>query len=84
MPSATVISSVKEKIKQLLSSKYAAIIIVSLAIIARALQLIYFFNTRSDMTYQVLGAQHFLSGHGISLATINTADISQVNYQRLN
>lgn len=60
------------------------IVVILGAIIIRVIQQIYFFNTRNDMTYQVLGMQHLLEGNGISFASLNSSDISSVIYHPLN
>lgn len=73
-----------EKIKQLLSGRKTGFVIVLLIIISRVLQQLYFFNTRNDMTYQILGAQYFLDGHGISTVNIAATDISDIIYQPIN
>ncbi|HWR32102.1 MAG TPA: hypothetical protein VN451_01140 [Chitinophagaceae bacterium] len=84
MEQRNAISAVKEKLKQMLSHRYAGFFIVITVIIARIIQQIYFFNTRNDMTYQVLAAQHLLDGHGISYASIAANDLSHIFYQPLN
>lgn len=78
------IALVKEKLRQLLSKKWMGPAVILIAIAVKIIQQIYFFNTRSDMTYQVLGMHHLLEGHGISLASLSIADISSVNYNPLN
>jgi hypothetical protein len=82
-PAGTIVRIV-EKAKWLLSQRRTGILILLLAIIARIIQQVYFFNTRSDMTWQVLGMQHLLEGHGISRATPNPADIAEIIHQPLN
>jgi hypothetical protein len=82
-PGGTIVRIV-EKVRWLLSQKQTGVFIVLLAIIARIIQQVYFFNTRSDMTWQVLGMQHLLEGHGISRAVPNPADIAEIIYQPLN
>lgn len=71
------------KIKQLLSDRRTGFFIVAVIIISRVLQQVYFFNTRNDMTYQILAAQNFLDGHGISSAKIVFTDLSMVVYEPL-
>ncbi|MBI5858642.1 MAG: hypothetical protein HZB42_13470 [Sphingobacteriales bacterium] len=73
-----------EKIKQLLSSRKTGYIIIAVIILCRVLQQLYFFNTRNDMTYQILGAQYLLDGHGISTASIVSSDLSHIIYQPIN
>lgn len=73
-----------ERCKNILSDRKTGYIIVFLVILCRALQLVYFFNTRNDMTYQILGAQHFINGHGLSYTSISVNDISNTVYQPLN
>lgn len=84
MEQNNVIIVLKEKLNRMLSHRYSGVLIVITVIIARIIQQIYFFNTHNDMTYQVLGTQHLLNGHGISSASIAANDISHTIYQPLN
>ena len=74
----------KEKCIRLLADPKTGYFIVFLVIVCRALQLIYLFNSRNDMTFQILGAQYLLDGHGLSAAEISLADISETIYHPLN
>lgn len=65
---------------QLLSGKSATVIIIFLVILSRILQQLYFFNTRSDMTFQILGVEHFFHGNGLSFAQINEGNLSTIQY----
>ena len=71
------------KIKLFLSDKKVTVIILALAIGARVMQLIYFYNIRVDASFQVMGTQNLLSGHGISLAKVVPSDISSIIYEPL-
>jgi hypothetical protein len=42
---------------------------------------IVFFNTRSDMTFQILGVQHLLNGEGLSFAHISADNLSAFQYR---
>ncbi len=72
-----------QKLLQILSWRSTGFTIIALVTLCRALQLVYFFNTRNDMTFQVLGAENLLNGHGINSATVLSSDLSQTIYQPL-
>lgn len=78
------IQEFKSKINTLFSNPAVTLLILTFIIISRSIEQIYFFNSRSDMTYQILGAQQYLEGHGISFATISANDLSHVNFLPLN
>ncbi len=71
------------RIKYILSDKWTSIAIISLAIVARVIQLIFFYNLRVDGMYQVMAMQNFAEGHGISTAKVLPADLSAIVYERL-
>lgn len=68
------------RIKIILSGKYTSIAIITLAIVARIIQLIFFYNVRVDGMYQVMAMQSFVEGHGISIGEVMPADLSTVIY----
>lgn len=63
-----------------LSLKRTVHITLICAIALRALQVIYFFNTRNDMTFQILAAQNLYYGDGLTISKINPNDLSDVIY----
>lgn len=67
----------------LLSNRKVTVLILAVIIISRVLQLLYLFNTRNDMSYQIQAAQALYEGYGISSATILADDLSTVHYQPL-
>lgn len=67
----------------LLSTKKVTWLILAAVIIARILQLLFLFNTRNDMSYQIIAAQSFYTGHGVSLPRIMADDLSLVQYDLL-
>lgn len=71
------------KVKYFLSDKKISYAILAMVIGARVLQLLYFFNTRNDMTYQIIAAQNFYEGHGISSTIILPDDLSTSIYEPL-
>ncbi len=73
----------KDRMQQILSTRPATAAVVLIAIAARALQLVFFYNIRVDASFQVLATQHLVEGQGISLASVNPADLSQTLYEPL-
>lgn len=71
------------KLKVILSSPKVTIAIIGLVILSRIIQLVYFYNIVVDASYQVMGTQSLLAGHGISLPTVLPADLSQTIYSPL-
>jgi len=65
------------------NSKKATYVILFLAISARLIQLIYFFNLGTDRSFQALAAANLLNGHGISLREISFNDLSSEFYHPL-
>ncbi|MBI5858641.1 MAG: hypothetical protein HZB42_13465 [Sphingobacteriales bacterium] len=70
-------------IKLILSDKRISVVIVLLAIVARIVQLTFFYNIRVDGMYQVLGMQNFVDGHGISTSQVLSSDLSKTVYEPL-
>lgn len=71
------------KLKTILSNPKVTIIIIGLVILSRIIQLVYFYNIVVDASYQIIGAQSLLSGHGISFPTVLPDDLSQTIYSPL-
>lgn len=71
------------KLTSILSGRLVSIAIILLAIAARIIQLVFFYNIRVDASYQVMATEHFVNGHGISLASVNPANLSEVIYKPL-
>lgn len=74
------IHRVVDKIKTILSDKKVTIFILLLVIISRAIQLTYFYNIVVDASYQLMGTQSLLSGHGVSLPNVVGNNLSEVIY----
>ncbi len=74
-------SSWKEFLKRMLSAKHSGTIIILLVFILKSLQLIYLFDTRSDLSHQAWFAQSLTEGRSIGPATVNSTDLSKINYQ---
>ena len=68
-------------LKQILSDKKTSYLIILLAIVARIIHLIFFFNIRVDGMYQVLATQNFVHGHGISSSFVLPSDLSTIIYE---
>lgn len=71
------------KVKIILSDKNTSIAIIALAIVARVIQLIFFYNVRVDGMYQVMAMQNFVEGHGISISKVIPENLSTVIYEPL-
>lgn len=76
-------TSFLNRIKVILSDRNASIAIIALAIVARVIQLIFFYNVRVDGMYQVMAMQNFVEGHGISIGKVIPQDLSTVIYEPL-
>src|SRR5438045_9049951 len=63
-----------------LSSRAFGWLAVLFAIAARTIQLLYFFNIRSDGSFQFLAAQNHVNGHGLTISQVNSSDLSSVEY----
>lgn len=61
-----------------LSSKTTVRIILLAAIIIRAIQIVYFFNTRNDMTFQILAAQNLYDGDGLTISKVSESDLGKI------
>ena len=77
------IAFIENKAKHFLSDKKVTIAIVALAIIGRVIQLIYFYNIRVDASFQVMGTQNFVYGHGITVSKVLPSDLSVIIYDPL-
>ncbi|MEO7922191.1 MAG: hypothetical protein ABIR30_00785 [Chitinophagaceae bacterium] len=75
--------STANKFRDLLSTKGVTIAILVLVIASRIIQLLFFYNIRVDGMYQVMAMQHFVHGHGISVADVLPGDLSVVTYHPL-
>ena len=70
-------------IKNILSTQWATITILLIAIASRITHLIFFFNIRVDRSYQLLATQNFVHGDGISTAAVLPTDLSTIIYTPL-
>jgi hypothetical protein len=77
------VSSNLNKFKEIFSAKWVSIAVVAIAIAARIIQLVFFYNIRVDGMYQVMAMQNFTSGHGISLSKVLSSDLSATVYESL-
>jgi hypothetical protein len=71
------------RIKNVLSSTAVSNVVIVVSFLARAVQLVFFYNIRVDASYQVMATDNLLHGHGISTAQVLAADLSQVVYTPL-
>ena len=69
------------KFRQALSSKAISVFILIISITGRLIQVLFFFNYRSDRSYQILATRNLTEGHGITIAQVLPNDLSITNYQ---
>ena len=77
------IDLITKKIKHFLSLKIVTLVILFIIISARIIQLIFLFNVRSDRLYQMMATQSLVTGHGISIAQVIPANLSEIIYEPL-
>lgn len=77
------ISSFPNKIIWFLSRPFTTWIFIVIAILARTLQLIFFYNMRDDASNQVMAMQNFVNGHGFSISKALASDLSTTIYEPL-
>lgn len=70
-------------IQHILSTRWATLAILFIAIASRITHLIFFFNIRVDRSYQLLATQNFVHGNGISTASVLSTDLSTITYTPL-
>ncbi len=76
-------SSFISNLKIILSEKKLSIAIIALAIVARIVQLMFFYNIRVDGMYQVMAMENFVDGHGITTSKVLPAGLSTIIYEPL-
>ena len=67
----------------ILSGRAMTIVIVLVSIIARMIQLVFFYNIRVDASYQVMATRHFVEGNGVSFAEVLPTDLAITHYEPL-
>jgi hypothetical protein len=70
-------------LQRFFSDKRVTIAIIGIAIGARLLQLIYFYTIGFDISYQVIAMHNLSVGNGITVDTVNPADVSATIYTPL-
>jgi len=75
--------AVLQKIKLLLSSRFASYFILLISIAGRIIQKIHFTDTGGDKAAQIEATRNFWQGHGISVKEVSAIDLSQVHYTPL-
>lgn len=76
-------NSSQHTVKQILADNKFSVIAIGIAVLARIIQLIFFYNVQVDGMYQVMAMQNFTEGHGISLGKVLPGDLSAVVYEPL-
>lgn len=73
-------SLIAARLKQLLSGSRVSAFVFLLAFLARAMQLLFFYNIRVDASYQVMATDNLLHGHGVTTDQVFATDLSQIVY----
>src|SRR5215203_5982614 len=73
----------QQSLQRVLSAKVFGWITIVVAIGVRGIQLLYFFNIRSDASFQFLATQNLVKGHGLSIGRVNASDLASVDYVHL-
>jgi hypothetical protein len=77
------ITSVRNRLKQILSSRQTGVLIIISGVIGRLIQIFYFFNIRVDASYQTIATKNFVAGHGITIDSVLPSDLSTIIYEPL-
>lgn len=67
-------------LNKLLSGKKASLIVILIAIAARALQSLFYLDLMFDTSFQVIGTQNLINGHGISTAIVTPGNLAAIQY----
>ena len=70
-------------VKQVLSNRKITIAIILLVILSRVIQLVYYYNIYVDASYQVMGTQSLIDGHGVSVPNVFANNLSATIYTPL-
>lgn len=71
------------KWEAILSKQQVTIAIVTIAVLARLIQTVYFFHLGVDRSFQSLAAYNLVAGHGVSIAHIFANDLATPVYMPL-
>ncbi len=67
-------------IHKLLSGKTASFVVILVAIAARGLQSLFYLDLMFDTSFQVMGTQNLVNGHGISTAVVIPENLASIQY----
>jgi hypothetical protein len=70
-------------IKPVLSSRAITLLIISVAVLSRIIQLLFFYNIHFDPSYQVIATENLLTGHGITITKAAVDNLSTPVYEPL-
>ncbi len=70
-------------LRKLFSGKITSIFIILIAVAGRVLQVLYFFNIRSDRSFQLLATDNLLHGNGLSTSEVFASDLSNPVFEPL-
>lgn len=74
-------NSILHTTRRILSDKKFSVLAISIAVLARIIQLTFFYNIRVDGMYQVLAMQNFVQGRGFSSSYVLAGDLSTILYE---
>lgn len=67
-------------IHKLLSGRKASFVVILVAIAARALQSLFYLDLMFDTSFQVIGTQNLINGHGISTPVVTPENLASIQY----
>jgi hypothetical protein len=76
-------TSIKIRLKQILSANQTGVLIIISGVIGRLIQIFYFFNIRVDASYQTIATKNFVAGRGITIDSVLSSDLSTIIYEPL-
>src|SRR5688572_18424810 len=76
-------NALMQRLLLILSSSTFSWFTICFAIGARAVQLLYFFNIRSDASFQFLATKNLIDRHGLTISRVSTTDLSAVDYMHV-
>lgn len=70
-------------LNRVMSDKRVSILIVMIALLARAIQLLFYLDSFFDTAFQVIATQNLAAGHNVTTAIANPGDLSSAVYHPL-
>ena len=66
-----------------LTGNRVSFLVICIAVVARCIQLLFFYNIRVDASYQVMATDNLLHGHGISTGLVRASNLAETVYTPL-